>query len=208
MVKKKKSSEEHYLVRGLIFFLWLFLQLCNAFITLAVFDAYGNEYYIKSSVAWPIFTALVVYLLIRYFNYWICRLLGYHAESELHNVEAYFDLVGNLHGGYSFPTFVRTTSQYKKLYRSRSHFFQAIFYIGFVLITAGTAGLLMYVEFQLFNRHIPNNAIIFVGTVVILIIILYLVAQIYYAIFPKIFHLKVILMEHDQPVFARPSKSK
>ncbi|MCY9807340.1 hypothetical protein OXT66_07310 [Lentilactobacillus senioris] len=200
---KRKKKKERYFLRGLVFILWLFLQLGNSLITLAVFDAYGNSYYVKNSVAIPIFTALIVYLLLRNFNYGVCRVLGYHAAADLNEMTPFIGLDSQLHSGFIFPTFVKTTNEYRVIYKTRSKFFQYLFYLLFVIIVAGTAGLLLYAEFLIFNKKIPNSGLIIVATSIILTLILYLVSRSYYVIFPQIFHLKVILREHGHPVYGR-----
>lgn len=144
-MRKRKKEKEHYFLRGLVSILWLFLQLCNVIVSLAIFDAYGNTYYAKNSMAIPILTTLTVYLLLRCFNYWICQILGYHAAAELNEMAPFIGLDSELHSGFIFPTFVKTTKEYQILYKSRSKFFQFLFYILFVIIVSGTAGIFMYV---------------------------------------------------------------
>lgn len=202
MTKRKKAKEHDYL-RGVMLIIWVFLQFWNVMISLAVFDAFGNIYYAKNSMALPMFTSLILYLLLRNFNYGICRIFGYHAASELNEIQPFIGLDYHLHSGFIFPTFVKTTKEYRELYKSRSKFLQVLFYLVFVVIVAGTAGLFMYVEFLLFNKNIPNSAVIAVGTAVVLGLLLYFVTQNYYAIFPKIFNLQVILKEHNQPIYIR-----
>ena len=137
----------------------------------------------------------VVYLFLRNINYKICRLFGYHASPKLVD---YGQTVS--YDGITLPTFEKITENYKAIYQTRHVGFQSLFYFFFMALNAGLIA---------FYAKINTQAAVYIyglGGAVAIFIIIFIQIKLNKGLqkyFAKWFHLKVILMEHEQPIYAK-----
>lgn len=147
----------------------------------------------------------VVYLFLRNINYKICRLFGYHASPKLVD---YGQTVS--YDGITLPTFEKITENYKAIYQTRHVGFQSLFYFFFMALNAGLIAFYGFLAELIFlYAKINTQTAVYIyglgGAVAIFLIIFIQIRlnkklQKYFA---KRFHLKVILMEHEQPIYAK-----
>lgn len=182
-----------------IFTLWAFLQILNFFWSLAAasgLDGAGSLSNGAFDPWWPVIF-LGNYLFFRTVNYGICHLLGYHALPTI-------ELLG---GGINnsalyLPTFVRQTPSYRYQYQRRARGFQLLFETLFILLVPAVTGGLLWITNLLPGGD--NQVKLFIQVLLVLGGGFY-AAKAYYRLFPKLFHLNVILVEHGQPIFAHRS---
>ncbi|MGT2649504.1 hypothetical protein ACVRWB_02890 [Streptococcus troglodytae] len=199
-----KSQHRYSLAVKCLYIALQTINLILSFLTLILLFLSFPSLRIKLS---PLFLALAltIYLLLRNINYKICRLFGYHASPKLVD---YGQTVS--YDGVTLPTFEKITENYKVIYRTRHVGFQSLFYFFFMALNAGLIALYGFLAELIFlYAKITTQAAVYIyglgGAVAIFIIIFIQIRlnkelQKYFA---KWFHLKVILMEHEQPIYAK-----
>ena len=144
----------------------------------------------------------VVYLFLRNINYKICRLFGYHASPKLVD---YGQTVS--YDGITLPTFEKITENYKAIYQTRHVGFQSLFYFFFMALNAGLIAFYGFLAELIFlYAKINTQAAVYIyglGGAVAIFIIIFKLNKGLQKYFAKWFHLKVILMEHEQPIYAK-----
>lgn len=199
MQTRRQQPADH---SGAIWGLWLILQLTNIFWAVTYANASAGTVswrYGLISPWWP-FQFLLNYLLFRTINYWICRLLGYHAASA--------GLIANLGQqrgnaqsatGLRWPQFIRTTADYRRRYQTRAGSLQFLFQLSVIILVPTYA----YWGFR-WSLFLPGvaNASKLVVQLVLVAAVGYALTRGYYWLFQHVFNLQTILVEHGQPIFA------
>ena len=147
----------------------------------------------------------VVYLFLRNINYKICRLFGYHASPKLVD---YGQTVS--YDGITLPTFEKITENYKAIYQTRHVGFQSLFYFFFMALNAGLIAFYGFLAELIFlYAKINTQTAVYIyglGGAVAIFLIIFIQIKLNKGLqkyFAKRFHLKVILMEHEQPIYAK-----
>ena len=147
----------------------------------------------------------VVYLFLRNINYKICRLFGYHASPKLVD---YGQTVS--YDGVTLPTFEKITENYKAIYQTRHVGFQSLFYFFFMALNAGLIAFYSFLAELIFlYAKINTQTAVYIyglGGAVAIFLIIFIQIKLNKGLqkyFAKGFHLKVILMEHEQPIYAK-----
>lgn len=154
----------------------------------------------------------VVYLFLRNINYKICRLFGYHASPKLvdYGQTVSYDEI-------TLPTFEKITENYKAIYQTRHVGFQSLFYFFFMALNAGLIAFYGFLAELIFlYTKINTQTAVYIyglGGAVAIFLIIFIQIKLNKGLqkyFAKWFHLKVILMEHEQPIYSKkvPSQLK
>ncbi|KRL77213.1 hypothetical protein [Secundilactobacillus paracollinoides] len=195
--RRQKTAD----LSGAIWGLWLILQIFNLlWATIYANAAAGNiDWHYGFIGPWWPFQFLLNYLLFRTINYWICRLLGYHATGTS-LIASFTQQRGNAKTtGGRWPQFIRTTTDYKRLYQSQASGLQFIFQLGFIILLPTYAYWAYRWTLFLPGLFGPSKLIF---QIIVMAVIGYFLCQAYYRLFPRLFNLKTILVEHGQPIFA------
>lgn len=198
MQTKRQQSADH---SGAIWCLWFILQLINLFWAVVYANASAGNLdwrYGLISPWWP-FQFLLNYLFFRTINYWLCRLLGYHASSA-----SLLTVLGHQRGNAQssslrWPQFIRTTADYNRLYQTRAGGLQFLFQLSLIILLPTYT----YWGFRL-SLFLPGlaNTSKLVVQLVLVAVVGYFLTQGYYRVFQRVFNLQTILIEHGQPIFA------
>lgn len=205
MAKKKHDF------KGLINLFFMITQLMNIFFSLALSEGFYEGAVGTSTVgAMPTPGSIAIffpfYLCWRGLAYKICHWLGYHAQAEMEEIAAaptYYR-----RGFYlALPEFAKNTAAYKKVYGQRNRFFQPVFYLGFIVISWAICYYVLKFCYFFILLMQPQSELLEEILAVILVFIVmiseHVLTRLYYQLFPKLFHLKVILVEHGQPIFGK-----
>ncbi|EHJ51702.1 hypothetical protein [Streptococcus macacae] len=148
----------------------------------------------------------IFYFIFRNINYKICRLCGYHASPKLVD---YFS--EGPEGGVTLPTFEKISEDYRQIYQARHIGFQSLFYCLFMLLNAGLVLIDTYViQLDLYSDTAISVYIrgLIIALALIFIVFIHIkINKWYQKYFAKWFDLKVILVEHGQPIFAKKKEA-
>lgn len=163
----------------------------NIYICFSTLPAYLSPHYFA--------TAITIYLILRNLIYKLFRLLGFHALPELKSY-------GPASKSLSLPRFSKIDSTYLDLYRQRDWFLNSLFYFLFIIFHIGfvylCATIILVLAVTDFSRHSWQ---FFLTIILGLISYLFLRSK-FEKWFAKCFHAKVILIEHELPIFAKIKK--
>ncbi|HEM6205071.1 TPA: hypothetical protein U2C46_000934 [Streptococcus suis] len=151
---------------------------------------------------WNYLLIIPLYLILRFINYEICRLLGYYALDEMGRF------------GYGtkevlYPRFRKIEQVYRKKYNQRSRKHQLIYYAGFVMIYSVSFPFLiivaMFVTEAVKSMIGENLGEVIIGVFIMSILLLFTLVhgklQSYKRNYAKWFNLEIIMWEHGHPVF-------
>lgn len=181
-------------------FLWSALQVLNFFWSLGMAEAFaGNGSLANGAIdpLWPV-VFLLNYLFFRTINYGICHLLGYHAEAKVDEIKVY-NREDFTTRSLFLPTIIRSTTAYRRKYQARAKMMQLIFETGFILLIPFMTGAVIWL-----TNWVPggDNTIRLLCQFLLVLTAGYFGAKGYYWLFPRVFNLNTLFIEHGQPIFA------
>lgn len=146
---------------------------------------------------WPV-VFLLNYLFFRTINYGICHLLGYHAEAKVDEIKVY-NREDFTTRSLFLPTIIRSTTAYRRKYQARAKMMQLIFETGFILLIPFMTGAVIWL-----TNWVPggDNTIRLLCQFLLVLTAGYFGAKGYYWLFPRVFNLNTLFIEHGQPIFA------
>lgn len=146
---------------------------------------------------WPV-VFLLNYLFFRTINYGICHLLGYHAEAKVDEIKVY-NREDFTTRSLFLPTIIRSTTAYRRKYQVRAKMMQLIFETGFILLIPFMTGAVIWL-----TNWVPggDNTIRLLCQFLLVLTAGYCGAKGYYWLFPRVFNLNTLFIEHGQPIFA------